>query len=281
MYERPAFSSTDVMVDSPSPRGRLLRYSADWWPVSVVVASFLVHVGIYLWASPLLALLALLPLFAISTIVAAFNHHHQHVNTFHSRVLNRVYDLLLAVQTGVGPYTWVLHHNLGHHQNYLQQPPSATPDESHWTRQDGTTMGRLEYTLHTFLHHQVDVYRIGQKHPAIFRRYLLMKAPCYAFMAAGLWLNPVNYLLVFFIPSILALMHTCWATYEHHAGHPATEHVEASTNREHPLFNLLTCNLGLHTAHHMKPGLHWSELPKVHASIRSQIPPNQLLPDFW
>jgi hypothetical protein len=189
MYERPAFSSTAVMVDSSSPRGRLLRYRADWWPVSVVVASFLVHVGIYLWATPVLALLALLPLFAISTIVAAFNHHHQHVNAFHSRILNRVYDLLLAVQTGVGPYTWVLHHNLGHHQNYLHQPPSATPDESHWTRQDGSTMGRVEYTLHTFLHHQVDVYRIGKKHPAIFRRYLLMKAPCYAFMAAGFWLT--------------------------------------------------------------------------------------------
>jgi len=52
-------------------------------------------------------------------------------------------------------------------------------------------------------------------------------------------------------------------------------------NRENKLFNLLTCNLGLHTAHHMKPGLHWSELPQMHASIRSQIPKQQLLADFW
>jgi fatty acid desaturase len=52
-------------------------------------------------------------------------------------------------------------------------------------------------------------------------------------------------------------------------------------NRENALFNLLTCNLGLHTAHHMKPGLHWSELPEMHATIRSQIPKHQLLADFW
>lgn len=275
--------SDSLVSDLPLsvPRGRLLRYSADLWPVSVVSVSFLLHIAIFWWAPPVLQLAALLPLFALSTIVAAFNHHHQHVNTFHSRVLNRLYDLVLAVQTGVGPYTWVLHHNLGHHQNYLNQPPCQDPDESHWTRADGTTMGRLEYTLHTFLHHQVDVYRIGRKHPRVFQRYLLMKLPCYAFVAVGFYLNPLGYLLVFFIPSVMALMHTCYATYEHHAGHPASEHVKASVNREHPLFNLLTCNLGLHTAHHMKPGLHWSALPELHADIRPQIPEQQLLKSFW
>jgi fatty acid desaturase len=275
---------TATLSDAPSSRstrGRVLRYAADWWPVTIVSGSFLLHIAVFWFASPAVALLALLPIFAISTVVAAFNHHHQHLNAFHSPFLNRVYDVLLAVQTGVGPYTWVLHHNLGHHQNYLNQPPSAEPDESHWTRKDGSQMGRIEYTLHTFLHHQVDVYRIGRRHPQVFRRYLLMKAPCYAFIALGLYLNPLNYLLVFIIPSVLALMHTCWATYEHHAGYLASEHVEASVNRENALFNLLTCNLGLHTAHHMKPGLHWSELPELHAEIRDEIPEPQLLQTFW
>ena len=268
-------------MSQSSPRGRLLRYSADWWPVTVALALLSVRAALYFWATPFLALLALPAVFAVSTMVAAFNHHHQHVNAFHSRILNRVYDVVLAVQTGVGPYTWVLHHNLGHHQNYLNQPPCQNPDESHWTRTDGTQMGRIEYTLHTFLHHQVDVYRVGRRHPDVFRRYLLMKIPCYAFVAVGFYLNPLNYLIVFFVPSILALMHTCWATYEHHAGVSSTEHVEASVNREHPLFNLVTCNLGLHTAHHMFPGRHWSELPRLHASIRDQIPEEQLLQTFW
>jgi fatty acid desaturase len=142
-------------------------------------------------------------------------------------------------------------------------------------------MGRLEYTLHTFVHHQVDVYRIGLRHKPVLRRYLLMKVPCYVFIAAGLYLSPLNYLLLFLVPSLLTLLHTCYATYEHHAGHTASKHVEASVNREHRLFNWLTCNLGLHTAHHLKPGLHWSELPKLHESIRPQIPEHQLLRAFW
>ncbi len=268
------------MSDS-SARGGLLRYTEDWRPIAVVLASFALHLALYAWASPLVALLALPAVVAVSTVVAAFNHHHQHVNVFRSRVLNRVYDVVLALQTGVGPYTWVLHHNLGHHLNYLNQPPCANPDESHWTRSDGSQMGRLEYTLHTFFHHQVDVYRIGLRHPHLLRRYLLMKVPCYALIAAGLYYNPLGYLLVFIVPSLLTLLHTCYATYEHHAGHPATDHVEASVNREHSLFNYLTCNLGLHTAHHMQPGLHWSKLPELHASIRPRIPASQLLRQFW
>jgi beta-carotene hydroxylase len=269
------------MSDATPRRAGLLRYSADWLPVSFVLAAFALHLAVYLWATPLLALVALLPLLALSTLVAAYNHHHQHVNVFHSPVLNRVYDVLLAVQSGVGPYTWVLHHNLGHHQHYLNQPPCAQPDESHWTRADGTQMGRLEYTLHTFLHHQVDVYRIGRRHPRIFVRYLWMKLPCYAFLAIGFYCAPLNFLLAFFIPSLLTLAHTCWATYEHHAGHRTQDPLEASVNREHKLFNLLTCNLGLHTAHHLKPGLHWSELPQLHRGIREQIPDGQLLQTFW
>ena len=39
------------------------------------------------------------------------------------------------------PFAWVLHHNIGHHKNYLSQYPNETPDESHWTRADGTVMG--------------------------------------------------------------------------------------------------------------------------------------------
>ena len=264
-----------------SARGRLLRYSADWFPVTVVLGSFALHVAVYLWAGPRVALLVLPLVVAVSTVVGAFNHHHQHVNVFRSRLLNRAYDVVLAVQTGVGPYTWVLHHNLGHHQNYLNQPPLANPDESHWTRADGSPMGRIEYTVHTFLHHQVDVYRVGLRHPQVLHRYLLMKVPCYAFIALGFYLDPLMYLLAFFVPSLLTLLHTCYATYEHHAGHPATEHLHASVNRENRWFNWLTCNLGLHTAHHMKPGLHWSELPALHASMRSQIPEHQLLRTFW
>jgi beta-carotene hydroxylase len=262
-------------------RGTLLRYTADRASVAYVLFAFTLHVAVFAVASPKVAALAIVPLFLVSILVAPLNHHHQHLRVFQSPWLNRVYDLVLALQTGVAPYTWVLHHNLGHHQHYMNQPPHAAPDESHWTRKDGRTMGRLEYSLHLFMHHPVDVVAAGRRHPRIFRTYLLMKLPLYAIIAAGLWFKPVVFLLTFSVPGLLTLLHTCWATYEHHAGNHARDHLVASVNRENLLFNALSWNLGYHTAHHMRPAVHWSLLPELHRSIRNQIPKEQLLASFW
>lgn len=269
------------MANSADIRGAILRYKADRAPVAFVLAALCAHVALFALATPLVAAACILPLVLVSICVAPINHHHQHVNTFYSPTLNRLYELALALQTGVSPHGWVLHHNLGHHANYLNQPPHPQADESHWTRKDGTTMGRLEYTVHLFLHHQLDIREVGKRHPRHWRRYLLMKIPVYAITAAGLVVDPLMYVLVFLIPGLLTLFHTCWATYEHHAGHHATSHYDASVNRENRVFNFLTCNLGLHTAHHKQPGLHWSLLPELHARIRHRIPEELLLRGFW
>jgi beta-carotene hydroxylase len=269
------------MSSSSVGRGRLLRYTADRSSVTYVLATFAAHLLVLTCASPTVAAICVVPLFLSSVLVAPLNHHHQHLGVFHSRGLNRVYDIVLALLTGIGPYGWVLHHNLGHHQNYLNQPPKLPADESRWTRADGSLMGRIEYSLHLLLLHQVDIVRVGLKHPKVFRSYLLMKLPLYALIALGLYFYGVVFLLAFLVPGFLTLVHTCWATYEHHAGHHADDHFSASVNRENRLLNILNWNLGYHTAHHLRPGVHWSLLPELHASIRSRIPEEQLLSTFW
>jgi fatty acid desaturase len=246
-----------------------------------VLLMFAVHVLVWVFATPWLAALSILPLTLLSMFVAPINHHHQHLNTFRSALLNRGYDLVLAIQTGVSPYAWVLHHNLGHHRNYLNQRPHAQPDESTWTRVDGQPMSRVEYTLDLLLRHQADILQVGLKYPKQLRNLLLMKLPLYALLGLGLWLNPLNTLLVFILPAFLTLTHTIWATYEHHAGCETADHLTASVNRDNRLFNWMSGNLGLHTAHHLRPGVHWSLLPQLHAQIKHQIPKEQILTGFW
>ena len=264
-----------------SSRGAILKYKADRGPVTFVLLMFAAHVALWWVATPLVAAVSIVPLTILSMFVAAINHHHQHLNTFRSPLLNRVYEIALALQTGVGPYAWVLHHNLGHHLNYLNQRPHQRPDESAWTRIDGRKMGRVEYTIDGLLRHQSEIYQVGMRYPKYLRSLLLMKLPLYGLLGIGLWLNPLNCVLIFLVPAFLTLTHTIWATYEHHAGCATTDHFSASVNRDNRIYNWMSGNLGLHTAHHQRPGVHWSLLPQLHAQIKHQIPKEQILTTFW
>ncbi len=262
-------------------RGTILRYKADRLPVAYVLLGLGFHVLAFFWAPTWLAAACVVPFVLISMLIAPINHHHQHLNTFQSDWLNRIYDLALALQAGIAPYAWVLHHNLGHHVNYLHQRPHATPDESKWTRRDGTQMGRIEYTIDLLLHHQIDIIRVGRRYPRYFRAFLLMKLPLWAILGFALYYNPINAILCIFLPGFITLAHTSWVTYDHHAGYYSSNHLDASRNNVNPLFNFLTCNLGFHTAHHKRPGLHWSLLPEIHAEIEDQIPAEMIQQKFW
>ena len=156
-----------------------------------------------------------------------------------------------------------------------------SPDQSTWTRCDGTQMGRVEYTLDMLLRHQSDMVRVGLKHQRYLHYWLSMKLALYALIGTALWINPFNTVVIFLIPGFIALAHTIWATYEHHAGCRTTDHLVASVNRDNRIYNWMTGNLGLHTAHHKRPGLHWSLLPQMHAEIEDQIPNELILNTFW
>jgi fatty acid desaturase len=90
---------------------------------------------------------------------------------------------------------------------------------------------------------------------------------------AGLaWLNWLNTLLLFVFPMIAMLILTARETYRHHTGLDESDPHKASYNITDRWYNFFTCNLGYHTAHHMRCGLHWSQLPQLHAKIEDKIP---------
>ena len=75
------------------------------------------------------------------------------------------------------------------------------------------------------------------------------------------------------MPMVVGLYVTSWHTYYHHAGLHTDDHHHASYNVLHKPYNILTGNLGYHTAHHMRMAVHWSKLPELHAQIAKNIPP--------
>jgi len=251
------------------PSSTIFRYKEDRIPVACIVTLFFADLLVFFFVHNILLLLFWMLLTTTPKIgICSWNHHHQHLATFNFTWLNRLLEVVYAFHTGITTNAWVLHHVLGHHVNYLDQ----TADESGWKRSDGTVMGEAEYTLTIALTGYLRAFKVGRKHPKYQKDFIGMGTIVLIALSVLFYLNWQNALIIFFIPMVFGYFFTCWHTYSHHAGLDTDNPYEASHNVMHRWYNIMTGNLGYHTAHHVKPGLHWSRLPEYHASIAHKIP---------
>lgn len=247
----------------------IFKHSEDKLPVALIVVLSTVDLALYLALDDVWALLGCWLLLMIPKgVVCAWGHHHQHVHTFRHTTLNRVYELLLALHSGITTNLWVLHHNLGHHVNFLDQ----AKDESRWMRKDGSTMGVFEYTTLTAVTAYYRGFRVGKRHKKHQRAFVAWTLVTFTIVALLVAFRPLPALLLFVLPMITSLLFTSWVTYDHHSDLRSASAFEASYNILNPTFNLLTGNLGYHTAHHHRQAVHWSKLPALHADIADKIP---------
>ena len=249
---------------------KFFRFPADRLPVVIIISITLIDFFVFFNATSTGLLAAYwLSMIVPRAVICAWNHHHQHRNVFAQNSLNRILEFFYTLHTGVTTNLWLLHHNLGHHRNYLDQEI----DQSRWKRKDGNTMGVLEYTVIVALTAYGRGYQVGKCYPKQKQQFLLYSIIA-LFIILGLAVyNPVNALFVFILPMMTSLLYTSWTTYDHHAGLDTHDQFAASRNNTSRWYNLLTGNLGFHTAHHYKQGVHWSELPSLHEQIKHRIPP--------
>ncbi len=248
---------------------KFFRYQADILPVAIFCSLSIADFAVFFfienhWIVIAWMLAGLFP----KACICAWNHHHQHVNIFRQKFLNRAIEVIYSLHTGITTNVWVLHHNLGHHLNYLDQ----SKDESAWKRPDGTVMGVMEYTMTIALTGYPRAHGVGKKHPRYVPALIGMEIFVASLLVGLFFINWFNALFVFLIPMVWGLVVTCWATYYHHSGLETDDHHEASHNITHRWYNILTGNLGYHTAHHSKMALHWSRLPELHKQISGKIP---------
>ena len=247
----------------------MFRNKEDRLPVGIILAfSALDFIAYFYLETFWVLLLYPIALFIVKINISAWNHHHQHVATFKSHFLNRVLEFFYALHTGVTTNMWMLHHNIGHHVNFLDQ----SKDESGWKRKDGSIMGRLEYSLNIFSTAHYRAFKVGKRFPKLQKAFIGYTVLTFTLVGVLTWFKPLQGLFIFIIPMILSLFFTCMVTYGHHAGLDTQNEFEGSYNKKGKWFNIFTGNLGYHTAHHHKPGVHWSKLPALHETIESKIP---------
>lgn len=247
----------------------MFRYAADRLPVTIILALSIIDFGLYFWVDSTWVLAAFwLVMIIPKGKICAWNHHHQHTPTFKNKALNRLLEFFYALHTGVTTHLWLLHHVLGHHLNYMDQ----TKDESRWRRKSGEQMGEIEYTFNVACTAYIRGFQVGTRFPKRQKEFVFYTFITLAIVVAMTYFNPVASLFLFILPMVSGLLLTAWATYEHHAGLSTENEFEASRNNLNRFYNITTGNLGYHTAHHHKQGVHWSLLPALHDKIKDKIP---------
>lgn len=248
---------------------RLFRYREDILPCTIVLGVFALQLYTFFQVDSLAAVAAIMVgLLAFSAMPGAIAHNHHHVPTFRQGWLNRPYEVLLFLETGVLPFAWTLHHNLGHHKNYLDQDK----DPASWRLSDGRVMSRLRYDVVGALRIYPEIIRIGRDHPELFRRFKRWSAVALAVLGIFMLLDPVKALLLFVAPMPFMYLGLMDNTYMQHSDLDTRSELTASRNTTSRLYNLISWNLGYHTAHHMKPHVHWSRLPALYAQLEPHIP---------
>lgn len=245
------------------------RYREDIAPSLVILAIFGVQLFTFFFVESLLVVAAImLGLLSISAMPGSISHNHHHVPTFLRPWMNRWYEVILFLEVGIPPYAWTLHHNLGHHRDYLDQEK----DPANWRLADGSVMSRVRYDIVGSLRIYPEIWRIGRQHPELFRRFKRWSLISLAVLGVFLMLDPVKALLLFVAPMPIMYLGLLDNTYMQHSDLDTDSEFTASRNSTSRLYNFISWNLGYHTAHHMKPHLHWSRLPQWHAQIEQRIP---------
>lgn len=248
---------------------RIYRHPADRVPSLFVLGLFFVQLTTFLLADSL-AVVALVAacLTLLSAIPGAVAHNHNHRPVFLRDGLNRGYDVLLFLETGVLPYAWTLHHNLGHHKLYLDQARDPAP----WRHADGRVMSRLWYDITGALRIYPEVFRIGRAYPELLRRFKRWAVISLVVLGVFFLLDPAKALILFVVPMPFMYLGLLDNTYMQHADLDLASEYTASRNTTNRFYNLVSGNLGYHAVHHIRPSVHWSELPALHERMKGLIP---------
>ena len=253
-------------------KGSFLKFKADIWPVTTICIGLLLSLLPFIFQGPSMLMLASVGV-GFRILVPIHQHYHSHLSTFRSEIGNFIYDIILSLTGGNLTALWKVHHGLGHHVEYLDQKKDLEGN-----LRFGTNIKARRFVF-TVLGDFLSLYdslkflngfskTIQKKYRGDILRQFCIQIMLFAVLFLISWKLT---LLIFIVPNLFLRWAVFWFSYGQHDELPMTGVYDSSTTRFH--LNFILLNVGLHTAHHEKPGLHWSLLPKRTKEILPLIDP--------
>lgn len=245
-----------------------LRFKEDRRTISFVLIYFtLVASGFVFWNSMELWAHALLlvPTCVFAFLNAVITHNVIHVPLFEERKHNRWFQSFLSIAYGHPVSAYVRGHNLSHH---MHKETNKDVMRSYKARYRWNLLNILLF----FFIVMPDVKRANTK----YAKAMKTERPAWhaQFRSEALWvlgamlvllvLNWKAFLVYFVLPHGYAAWGILGINFLQHDGTDPDHPYNHSRDFTGRLLNWMAFNNGYHCMHHIRAGIHWSELPAAH-----------------
>ncbi len=261
----------------------MISNNKDWYTLLTVICIVLLRVIVWLFASGQHSYL-IVPIAALVFVLYSIKHNQLHHKIFRLKWQNRIFEHLLDIFTGNTFSSIQIVHLANHHKE-----ANNAEDWGHTKPFERThpLVGLMKYILVTpYRYIQGKRQWIRSRASKNKRKQIIWDSiVLYGATLLMLVVHPWNTVLFILLPNILAQFVLVGFNYLQHSGCDSASAYNHSRNFTGAWLNVITFNNGYHTAHHLKPHLHWSEYPAFHASIERHIDPklniNNLLIFLW
>ncbi len=213
-------------------------------------------------------------------------HLHIHRPFSQNRVLNLVLDLSMGAVSGMVSSNWRIQHLYGHHRGIdLSYRGDCRIFENYSAiRAIAFSAGSLWGTFYSPILESCRKGILNDVKTPIRYRWACCEQLLLVLLVAVLMYWQPRLTLVYLLPwYFVTHFVTRYVDYLNHYGCDETSKnpYERANNSLSWWFNLTTHNFGYHTAHHIRPGAHWTELPAIHRTIAGKIPGRHIKSFSW
>ena len=264
----------------------MLHYKADIRTLTLVGLYFTstILAWLYFPESWWLRVPIIMGLSTLSFLCAVTVHNTIHHPIFKSKMLNKIYQVVLSFTYGHAVSAYVAGHNFSHH-HYAQESKDRIR-----TTQLRFKWNFLNQLLFFFViapgimkDENVFAKRMFKERPRWFWQYVLEMVVVLGIKFSLLiFVDWKLAIMLLFIPHLYSAWGIVGTNYWQHDGCDKDDENNHSRNFVGGFINYIAFNNGFHAAHHDAPHLHWSLLPAYHKEhIEARTHPNLNQPDLF
>jgi fatty acid desaturase len=251
---------------------KLLRHAADRRTLLFAALHFALIAGAVAWYARdpgwHVAAVAIAVLACSGFIQLIATHNAMHAPMWRQRRHNRIWQCVLSMGIGYPVSVFVPVHNLSHHIG-LQTPRDIlrTTEVRHRWNLANLVHHMAMGTVHLHLLHVAYLGAMRRSRPKWFAQVCLEAVAVAAYLTAiSLAIGPLAMLGIVFVSAVIGQWLLVGFGYVQHDGCDPESDYNHSRNFISPVFNWFILDNGFHTAHHNKPGVHWSRGKAAHAA---------------